>query len=324
MTMTRRRFSQSLLAAAAAPAATHAQSYPTKPINIVVGYGAGGGVDAVVRTVAGLLGARLGQPVVVENRPGASGVLAASNVAKAPADGYSLFGTDGGALALNAALFSKLPYDPVADFAPVSLLIRAPLLIVAHPRFPASDLKGLAAYARREKDGLFYASAGLGTYHHLGMELVKSRGGFDAQPVQYKGAGPAVQDVMGGQVPVMPLDTIVALPLLRAGKIKAIAALTPTRLDYLPDVPTAAEAGVREVVVYPWVGLVAPRATPESVVARLSAEVRETVASAEVAKRFTSLGMEPYPLTPEKFGAFIRSEIALWHPLIKRLNIKLD
>lgn len=324
MTISRRRFTQGILAAAAAPTAARAQSYPAKPINIVVGYSAGGGVDAVVRTIATPLGARLGQPIVVENRPGASGVIAASHAAKAPPDGYTLFGTDGGAIALNAALFSKLPYDPVADFAPVSLIIRAPLLIVAHPMFPASDLKGLVEYAKREKGGLYYASAGLGTYHHLGMELLKSRAGFEAQGVQYKGAGPAVQEVMGGQVPVMPLDTIVALPLLRAGKIKAIAALTPTRLDSLPDVPTAAETGLRDVEVYPWVGLVAPRATPASLVARLGAEVREVVTSSEVAKRFTNLGMEPHPLAPEQFGAFIRGEIARWHPLIKRLDIKLD
>jgi tripartite-type tricarboxylate transporter receptor subunit TctC len=323
MLLTRRRVLVSGLAAATVSTA-HSQTYPARPVTIVVGYAAGGGVDAVVRTLSVPLSARLGQPVVVDNRPGASGTIAATHVARGAADGHVLFGTDGGALALNGALFSKLAYDPVRDFAPVSLIIRAPLLVVAHPSFPASDLKGLIDYAQRAGGSLSYASPGLGTYHHLGMELLKSRAGFQAQDIQYKGAAQAVQDVISGQVPVMPLDSIVALPQLRSGKLKALVAFTQKRLVQLPEVPTAAESGFSELDVYPWVGLVAPGATPPPIVSRLATELRAIIASKEVSDRFIGLGMEPYSTSPEQFASFIRSEIVRWHPLIEKLGIKLS
>jgi tripartite-type tricarboxylate transporter receptor subunit TctC len=327
MSINRRQFTAAFGAAAlaaSAPGRLLAQSWPTRSVNCVVGYAPGGGVDAVMRTIAPHLSARLGQQFLVENKPGASAILAASHVAKSTPDGYTLFGTDGGALALNGALFSKLPYDAVRDFAPVSLVIRAPLLIVATPSFPASDLRGLIEIANREKGKVAYASPGSGTYHHLAMELLKRRANFAAQDVPYKGAGQAVQDVIAGQVPIMPLDTIVGLPQIRAGKLKVLAALTPKRLDYLRDVPTAAEQGFADVIVYPWVGIAAPRATPKDVVARLGSEIRQVVAMPEVSKRFTDLGMEPYSTTPEEFATFVDSEINRWHPLIKSLNIRLD
>lgn len=322
MQITRRQFAIGAAAAAIAPA--WAQTYPAKPVTIVLGYAAGGGVDAVMRNMAPGLTQRLGQPVVIENRPGASGMLAASYVAKATADGYTLFGTDGAALALNGALFSKLPYDPVADFAPVSLVIRAPILIVAHPQAPFSDLRGLIEHAKREQGGIAYASAGAGTYHQLSMELLRRRAKFEARAIHYRGAGPAAQDVMAGQVPVAPLDSIVALPQVAGGKLKALAVLAPKRMAQLPNVPTAAESGFEGLEVFPWVGVAAPRATPANIVSRLSADIREVVTSPDVSKRFTDLGMEPFATTPEQFGAFVKQEIARWHPLIKELNIRLD
>ena len=322
MQITRRQFGVSAIGAAIAP--SWAQKFPSKPITVVVGYAAGGGVDAVMRNLAPGLTQRLGQSVVIENRPGASGIVAANYVAKANADGHVLFGTDGGALALNGALFSKLPYDPASDFAPVSLVIRAPILIVAHPRLPVSDLRGLIAYAKREKGGIPYASAGAGTYHHLAMELLKRRAGFEAVAVQYKGAGPAVQDVISGQVPIAPIDSIVALPQVAAGKLQALAVLAPKRVAQLPNVPTAAESGIEGVEVYPWVGVAAPKATQPAIVSRLSRALGEVVASPEISKRFSDLGMQPFANTPEQFSAFVRQEIARWHPLIKQLNIRLD
>lgn len=322
MQITRRKFGVATAAAACSP--SWAQTYPSKSVTVVVGYAAGGGVDAVMRSLAPGLAQRLGQSVVIENRPGASGLVAASYVAKASPDGHVLFGTDGGALALNGALFSKLPYDPEKDFAPVSLVIRAPILIVAHPRLPVSDLRGMVAYAKREKGGIPYASAGAGTYHHLAMELFRRRAGFEAIPVQYKGANPAVQDVISGQVPVAPIDSIVALPQVAAGKLKALAVLAPKRMAQLPDVPTAAESGFAGLEVYPWVGVAAPRATQPAIISRLSRSIGEVVASAEISKRFFDLGMEPLMNTPEQFGTFVKQEIARWHPLIKQLNIRLD
>jgi tripartite-type tricarboxylate transporter receptor subunit TctC len=209
--MKRRTLLTHMAAAGLAPAAASAQaSWPSKTVSVVVGYAAGGGVDAVMRSITPGLSSRLGQQFLVDNRPGASGIVAAQYVAKAAGDGYTLFGTDGGALVLNEALFSSLPYNPQRDFAPVSLVIRAPLVIAAHPGFAANDLAGLKQIAKREK--LSYASPGLGTFHHLAFELLKRRTDFEAEAVPYKGAAPAAQDVVSGQIPVMPLDTIVGLP----------------------------------------------------------------------------------------------------------------
>jgi len=322
MQITRRQFTIGTAAAAIAPA--WAQAYPSKPITVVVGFAAGGGVDTVMRNLAPGLSQRLGQSVIIENRPGASGILAASHVAKATADGHTLLGADGGSLVLNGALFSKLPYDPVADFAPISLVIRAPMLIVAHPQAPFNDLRGLIEHAKRQPGGIPYASPGNGTYHQLSMELLRRKAGFPVQVIQYKGAGAAVQDVISGQVPIGPIDSIVALQQILGGKLKALAVLAPNRLPQLPNVPTAAESGLEGVEVFPWVGVAAPRSTPAGIVSRLSASVREVVMSPEISKKFSDLGMEPFATTPEQFGAFMKQEVARWHPLIKELNIRLD
>jgi tripartite-type tricarboxylate transporter receptor subunit TctC len=322
MQITRRHFAIGTAASAIAPA--WAQNYPSKPVTVVVGYGAGGGVDVVMRNLAPGLGQRLGQSVIIENRPGASGILAASHVAKSAADGHTLFGTDGGAFTLNGALFSKLPYDPAADFALVSMVIRAPILIVAHPEAPFSDLRGLISQAKREQGGIAYASPGSGTYHQLSMELLKRCAGFEARAVQYKGAGPAVQDVISGQVPIGAIDSIVAMQQILGGKLKALVVLAPKRIAQLPNVPTAAEAGIEGVEASPWVGVAAPRGTPANIISRLSSTIREVVTSPEISKRFTDLGMEPFATTPEQFSSFVKQEIARWHPLIKELNIRLD
>lgn len=322
MQITRRLFTLGAAASAVVPA--WAQNYPSKPVSIVVGYGAGGGVDVVMRNLSQGLAQRLGQPVIVENRPGASGILAASYVAKAAADGHTLFGTDGGAFTLNGALYSKLPYDPLVDFAPVTTVIRAPILIVAHPQAEFSDLRGLIDFAKREPGGVAYASPGAGTYHQLSMELLKRRAGFEARPIQYKGAGPAVQDVVSGQVPIGAIDSIVAMQQVLGGKLKALAVLAPKRIAQLPSVQTAAEAGVEGVEASPWVGVAAPRATPANLISRLSSDIREVVGSPEISKRFRDLGMEPFATTPEQFSSFVKQEIARWHPLIKELSIRLD
>ena len=321
--MIRRSFCFALSSyAASAMSPVLAQTWPSKPFSVVVGYAPGGGVDFVVRAISQGLGAQLGQPVIVDNRAGASGIIAATAVSKSVGDGYTLFGTDGGAVVLNKVLFDKLPYDPDKDLLPVSLVIRAPLILVAHPTFPASDLKSLVKVAGTQR--LSYASAGKGTFHHLGMELLKRRAGFEADDIPYKGAGPAVQDVLAGQVPLMMVDSIVGLPHLRAGKLKALAVLTPSRVPALPDVLTAAEQGVQGADVYAWVGIVAPKGTPEVVLARLSAAIQAVVQTPEVSRRFTELGMEPYANTPSDFGRFIDIENKRWRPLVQQLGLKLD
>jgi tripartite-type tricarboxylate transporter receptor subunit TctC len=326
MTMNRRRFNirtAGLFAAATLPSAPHAQSaWPAKPVTCVVGYAPGGGVDFVMRSIAPGLSTRLGQPVIVDNKPGASGIIAARFVASAPADGYTIFGSDGGALVLNSALYATLPYDAARDFVPVTLVIRVPILIAVHPGVPANDLRGLAELSKRTP--LSYASAGKGSYHHLGMEIIKRRVGFEAQDIAYKGAGPAALDVISGQVPVLPLDAIVALPHVRAGKLKVLAALSPTRLAGLPDVATAAEQGFADAETYAWIGIAAPRGTPRDIVMRLSSDVRQVVRTPEMSKRFTDLGMEAVVSSPDDFGGFLATETRRWHPLIKTLGLKLD
>lgn len=322
MQITRRHFTIGAAAAAIQP--SWAQTYPSKPINIVVGFAAGGGIDVVMRNLAPGLSQRLGQPIVIENRPGAGGILAASHVAKAPADGYTLLPGDAATLALNGALFSKLSYDPGADFVPISGIIRAPILIVAHPQAPFSDVHGLVDFAKRQQGGISYASPGNGTMHQLAMEFFRRKAGFPATAIQYKGAGAAIQDILSGQVPVGPIDTIVALSHVTSGKLKALAVLSPQRISQLPNVPTAAEAGVAGVEVYAWVGLSAPKGTPQNIVARLNSDIRDVLASPEISKRFTDMGMEPLATTPEQFGAFVKQEIARWSPLIRELNIRLD
>lgn len=322
MQITRRQFTMGAAAMFIQPAL--AQTYPVKPVTIVVGFAPGGGVDVVMRNIAPGLSQRLGQPVIIENKPGASGILAASHVAKSAGDGYTLLGGEGGSLVLNGALFSKLAYDPVADFAPVSLVIRAPMLIVAHPQAPFNDLRGLVEYAARQPGGISYASPGNGTYHQLSMELLRRKAGFPAQVIQYKGAGAAIQDVISGQVPIGPIDSIVALQQILGGKLKALAVLAPKRISQLPNVPTAAESGIEGVDVYPWVGVAAPRSMSSGIASRLSSDIREVVTSAEISKRFTDLGMEPFATTPEQFSTFIKQEVTRWHPLIKELNIRLD
>lgn len=321
--MKRRLFTQAALGAAAATCAglARAQSWPAKPVTCVVGYAPGGGVDFVMRSVAPALSARLGQPFVIDNRPGASGIIAARLVASAQPDGYTLFGSDGGALVLNSALYNSLPYEP-RDFLPISQLIRVPMLVVAHPGVPANNLKELVELSKRQP--LSYASAGKGSYHHLAMEVLKMRAGFQAQDVTYKGAGPAAQDVVAGQVPIMPLDCIVALPHLRAGKLKALAALAAQRLPALPQVPTAAEQGVTEADSSAWVGLAAPKGTPRDLVARLHRELTAVVAMPDVHQRFTGMGMEPVANTPEEFAAVIDAEIRRYHPLVKSLDLRLN
>ena len=321
-----RRALRALSAAAlcALSPASHAADapWPSRPIEAVIGYAPGGGVDLVMRIVGPALSARLGQPIVVVNKPGASAILAAQFVAQATPDGHTLFGTDGGALALNGALYSKLPYDPARDLAPVSMLIRSPLILVAHPGFAANDLRGLIELARRDGK-LSYASPGLGSFQQLGMELLKFRAQFPAEAIAYKGQGPAIQDVISGQIPLIVIGAA-GLNQVTGGKLKALASLTQARLPAIPNVRTAAEQGVTDAEVYAWIGVAAPRAVPRPIVARLADEMKRVVAQPEIAGRLQEQGYDPYPLGPDEFTAYVASEVRRFHPLIRTLNMKLD
>lgn len=306
------------------PAAADAQAWPAKPLTWVVGFPAGGGADAVGRLVSAKVAQNIGQPILVENRPGASSTIAAQYVAQAPADGYTFFNTETGALVYNAALFAKLNYDGLRDFAPVSNMIRAPLLLVVHPQFAATDLKGLVEMAKKQPGKLNYASPGKGIAHHLGMEMFKMRAGIDITDIAYKGIGPAAQDVLAGQVPMAVIDTVVALQHVRAGKLRALAVFSNARLPILPDVPSMAEQGFADLDIAPIVGVVAPRQTPKEIVARMALEIARAVRDPEVAARLTGLGLEIVGNTPEQFGAYLEGESKRMLPVIRSLNIRLD
>jgi tripartite-type tricarboxylate transporter receptor subunit TctC len=299
-----------------------AQAWPNRVIECVVGYAPGGGVDLVMRTISPPLSARLGQTVTVVNRPGAGSIVGAQAVSRARPDGYTLLGTDGGALTLNGALFAKLPYDPQKDLAPLSLLIRSPLLLVAHPSFAPNDIRGMVEWSKREGK-LDYASVGVGSYHHMAMELLKARAGFAAQDIPFKGQGPAIQEVLAGRIPVMVIGAA-GLAQVTSGRLKALAVLTHQRISALPNVLTTSEQGVSDAEVYAWVGLAAPRETPRAVMSRLSDELRGILADPDMARKLQEMGYEPYHLGPDEFSAFVTAEVSRFHPLIRKLNIKLD
>jgi tripartite-type tricarboxylate transporter receptor subunit TctC len=317
-----------LIAAAASIALSFAaqaqQPFPSKPITWVVGFPPGGGADTVTRLVAAKVSQNLGQPVLVENRPGASSIIAAQYVAQAAPDGYTVLSAEQGVLVFNAALYSKLPYDPARDFTPVSNMIRAPLLLVVNAEFAAKDLKSLIEMAKKQPGKLNFGSPGRGLAHHLAMETLKARAGIDIVDVQYKGIAPVTQDLSAGQISVAAIDTVVVLPHLRSGKLRALAAFSNARLSSVPDVPSLAELGYPDMDIAPIVGVVARKNTPQDVIARLNAEVVRALRDPEVNGKLSGLGLEIIGDTPEQFAAFLDSEAKRWLPFIRSLNIRLD
>src|SRR6266850_5513496 len=322
--MRRRQF---LAAAAvlAAPFTSRAQgSFPSKPISWVVGFPPGGGADGVTRLVAAKVSQNIGQPIVVENRPGASSIIAAQYVAQAPADGYTVFSCEQGSLVFNTALYSKLPYDPARDFVPVTDMIRAPLLLVVNAGFPANDLASFVEQVRKQPGKLNYGSPGRGLAHQLAVEAFKGRAKLDIVDVQYKGIAPVVQDVIAGQIPMAAIDTVVVLPHLKSGKLRALASFSTQRLAVTPDVPSMAELGYEGLDIAPIVGVAVPRNTPREVITKLNTEIVRALRDPEVSAKLTGLGLEIIGDTPEQFAAFLQAEGSRWLPLIRSLNIKLD
>lgn len=299
-------------------------AYPSKPITWVVGFPPGGGADGVARIVTAKMAQNIGQPIVIENRPGASSMIAAQYVAAAAPDGYTIFGAENGALVYNTALYSKLNYDPAKDFTPVTNLIKAPLLLVVHPSFPANDFKGFIEAVKKQPGKLNYASPGKGIAHHLAMEMLKARTGIDIVDVSFKGIGPVVQDMLAGQMQVAVIDTVVVTPHVRSGKMRALASFTTRRLAVTPDVPSLGELGYPDLDFAPIVGLVAPAKTPADIVTKLNAEVVRAIRDPEVSKKLTDLGLELVPTTPQQFGAYLDAEAKRMLPFIKGLNIRLD
>jgi tripartite-type tricarboxylate transporter receptor subunit TctC len=295
------------LAAFALPA--QAQDYPTRPIRIIVPYTAGGSSDSVARTVGDKLQGRLNQSVIVENRPGGNAFIGTEYVAKAPADGYTLLLAGMTTHAAAPALYKKLPYDPVKDFAPITNVIDSPIVVVVHPDVPANNLKELVAYAKANPGKLNYGSAGVGNTLHLAGEVFQSVTGTRLTHVPYKGASQALGDLMGGRIQVMFDLPQTPLPQIQAGRLKALAITGKERLAILPNVPTAAEAGFPDYRFATWIGLVAPAGTPAPIVAKLHAEVVKAITQPDVTDSFAQRGMVVAPSeSPDAFARMIKSE----------------
>ncbi|RRH86974.1 tripartite tricarboxylate transporter substrate binding protein [Variovorax beijingensis] len=304
-------------------AAAQAGDFPNKAIRIVVPFPPGGATDAAARLVAVKMGEHWGQPVVVDNRAGAGGNVGSDLVAKASADGYTLVMGVTGSHAINTSLYSKMPYDPVADFVAISQVAVVPNVLVVHPSVPAKNLAELVALAKKEPGKLNYASLGNGTAAHLGMEMLKSEAGVDIAHVPYKGSAPAVSDLLAGQVQMMVDGLPSALPHVKAGKLRAIALTSLRRAPSLPDLPTIAET-------YPgfyadaWSGLFAPKGTPQPVVDKLSAEVQRILKLPDVREKLTALGAEPVGSTQAEFAAHVKREIDKWAKVVKTSGAKVD
>ncbi|WP_430869755.1 Bug family tripartite tricarboxylate transporter substrate binding protein, partial [Cupriavidus basilensis] len=297
-------------------------AFPSKPVRWIVPYPAGGGSDFLARSIGQPLSTRLGQPVVVDNKPGGNTAIAAAETARAPGDGYTVLSADNGTLVFNPALYKSLSYNPLKDLAPVTLLGRFPMILVVGPGIRANNVQEFIAAAKAKPGGIDYASAGAGSPHHLAMELLKVEAGLTMVHAPYRGAAPALADVAGGQVPAMMVDLASGAGFIKGGKVKALAVANPTRLPQLPDVLTFAEAGYKNVEAAALVGMVAPSATPPEVIAILNKQVVAAIREPAVNKRLVEFGVEPVGSTPAQFADLLRSETARWHKLIRDLKIK--
>ncbi len=303
------------------PAALHAQSYPTKPIRIVVPFQSGGSMESIVRLVGQKLTAAYGRPLVIENRPGAGGMVGTDYVAKSPADGYTLLATPS-AFVMNAAIHRNASYDPVKDFEPVSLLVAYPLVLVSHPSVPIRSVKALVALAKAQPGALNYSSGGPGTSNHVAAELFADLAGVRLTHVPYKGGGPAFTALISGEVHIMFAASQTAAPQLSSGRLRVLGVTTLRRSRFLPDVPTIAEAGVPGFEVNSWSGLFAPAGTPATIVKSLNAEIQKGMSQPDVLQSLDRQGVEPAAGTPEEVASMIAAESTKWTKLIRAMEIK--
>ena len=305
-------------------ASAQAPGWPAKPIRIVVPFPAGGGVDFLARAMQTRLAEQLGQPVTVDNRAGAGGILGADSVAKSAPDGYTLLMGNSATHAINPAIHASLPYDPVKDFAAVTWAVNVNFLLAAHPGVPVKSLREMLELARLRPGTLSYGSAGNGTATHLAFEMLKSLAAIDVVHVPYKGAGQAVIDLAGGQLNFMIGDLPTLLPLVRSGKLRALAATSARRSVRLPELPTVAESGLAGYEVVSWQGLFAPAGTPVAVVSRLNAEAVRVLAAADVQARLVEAGNDIVAAGPQEYAAHVRSELAKWTAVAKAAGAKVD
>jgi tripartite-type tricarboxylate transporter receptor subunit TctC len=306
---------------AIAPLALHAQTYPTKPVRIIVPFAAGGVADALPRIVGQKLSEKWGQPVVVDNKAGASGNIGMAEGARAAADGYTLVLAPTGNLTVNQFLF-KLPFDTAKDFTPITVLATSPNVLVVHPSVPAKNFRELVAYAKANPGKLNFASPGEGSGAHLAGELLNIEAGISTQHVPYKGIAPAVNDLLGGQVQMMFAGISTVLQHVKGGKLVAIAIASPQRSAQLPDVPTVAESGLAGFDVTSWYGLVVRAGTPPGIVQKIQRDAAEALRSDDVRNKLAGLGLDPVGNTPEQFEKLIASESRKWSDIVRKANIQ--
>jgi len=311
------------LATALSPLQTFAQAWPSKPVRWVVAYPAGGGSDFLARQLSPQLAKQLGQSIVIDNRPGAAGIIGTDNAAKSPPDGYTIVTGDNGAMVFHEAMYKKIPYSP-GDLAPVGFMARFPLILAVNPNAGFASGKQLLEDIKKNPGKFSYASPGIGSPHHLAMELLKDRTQSFVVHVPYRGTAMAVQDVIAGQVPMMVLDTAAGLPQIRSGKVKALAVMSKKRIPSLPDVPTLDELGVKDFEVTAWQGLFVPKGTPADIVTRLSVEMNKAIATPEVKAKLEDFGLEVTPSDGPALAAFIQKETTFWHALIKERKLSAE
>ena len=297
-----------------------AQSYPTKPVRVVVPFSPGGVADSSARVLADRLGARLGQAIVVENRPGAAGNLGTASVAAATPDGYTLLLGFDGTLVINPHVYSSLPWNTLRDFAPVTKLGDATLILVAHPSVPAQNIRGLVAL----KKPFSYGSAGTGSTPHLAGELLAQRTGIALTHVPYKGGGQAMGDVVGGQIPLVFTAVATAQQFVKSGRLKGLGVPAARRSGSLPEVPTFIESGLEGFIVDSWTGILAPAKTPGEILARLQKEIAAVLGEPDIRSRYATLGIEPVGNTPAQFAEQIRADLARWEKVVRQANIRIE
>jgi tripartite-type tricarboxylate transporter receptor subunit TctC len=310
-----------------APIAARAADYPDHPIRWIVAYPAGGGSDFLARQLAPTMGKILGTTLVIDNRPGAAGIIGTDAASKAAGDGYTILTGDNGAMVFHTALYKKLPYDP-KDFVPLGFMASFPLILAVSPSAGFASARELVDIIRKNPGKYSYASPGPGSPHHLAMELFKQRTGTFIVHVPYRGTAPALQDVVSGQVPIIVVDTAAGLPLIKSGKIKALGVMAKQRLTQLPDVPTLSEVGadrgLKDFEAIAWQGLFAPKGTPPEIASRLSAAMRQAIVSPEVKPRLEEFGLEVAPTDGPSLSAFIDRETVFWHKLIADRHLSIE
>jgi tripartite-type tricarboxylate transporter receptor subunit TctC len=301
-----------------------AQAWPQRPLRLIVPFPAGGGTDAISRHLAERISQNAGFTIVVENRAGAGGNIGLDAVAKAPPDGYTIGMGQTSNLAINPALYPKMPYDPLRDFVPISSVASQPLVVVVSGKSEVKTLADLVALAKQKPNAVSLAHAGNGTVGHLGGEMFARRAGIKLLIVPYKGIAPAITDVLGGQVDTLFGNPLAVMSLVGAGNLRALAVTGPRRMQALPDVPTVAESGYAGFEAVNWSGLVAPASTPEAIVVRLNAETAAALRRPDMLEKLATDGSEPFACTPAEFAAFVRDEHAKWGVIVRDAGIKLD